>query len=725
MTQPKVPEPQPAVRPALAPRATMDLRTVYHALLEKLWLILLCFVISAVFTAAHLQRAPRIYAATATLQVEQQEEKVVKFEKVQQEDLRFLDMLQTIAQTISSRPVLERVVQEHNLTQLFTSPQGIEPSKDEAVSMLGKMVDVRLRRGTRLLDVTVASTNPGLCEKLANSIIKQYIRFGFEQQSASSQIASEFLLEEAQRLKKKLQESEGKLQAYKEEVKSISLEDRHDIITSRLKELSQRVNEAKIARTRIEVDYAQVQALGTNVHDLLILPAVANDATIANISMTLSKLQNEFSNLQQRYKEKHPKYIQAQGQVKDWGDTLTNAVLKIAQTIQATYENAKNGESALDKSLHEQEALAMELSKQGVQYNVLQREIESDRTLYDSVLTRLKETTMTKDLQADKVRILQFATTPRQPISPNTQKVLMMGLVGGLAIGIALVLGIRSLDTTMKTVDQVEEALHLPVVTAIQYLPEVRNPKKQLVVQEHAQSSGAEAFRSLRTAVSMLGRQEARRTLLFTSAVPQEGKTFCSVNFALCLAQAGLRTLMIDLDLRRPSVERTLTGKRGETAGVTDFLTGQKPLSEIIQATQNANLFYISAGTTAPNPAELLAQGGFAGLLEEVLRKCDRVVVDSAPIHAVSDTLLLVDHVQTVLVVMRAGKTPWKATSKAVDSLRKAGAPIGGIVLNGIKVPKFGHYGYDTYYYYSYHKGYGHKGVYGEGKKKEKAVATV
>jgi succinoglycan biosynthesis transport protein ExoP len=704
--------PSPAPRPFHSPRPPLDLQTIYHALLERLWLVALCFVIAAVLTAAQIHRAPRIYAATATLQVEQQEEKVVKFEKIQQEDLRFLDMLQTIVQTVASRPVLERVVQENQLSQVFLSPQGIEPTRDEAVVILERWVDVRLRRGTRLIDVTVANTDPALCEKLANSVVKQYIKFSFEQQARSSEVASEFLVEEAQRLKRKLQESETRLQAYKEEVKSISLEDRHDIVTSRLKELSQRVNEAKAAGTRMEVEEAQVENLGTNVEALLVLPVVANDPIVANISMTLSKLQNDFSTIQQRYKEKHPKYIQALGQLKDWGETLTNAVLKISQTVQAAYENAKSAETALERALHEQESLALELGKQGVQYNVLQREVESDRALYDSVLTRLKETTLTKDLQADKVRMLQFANTPRTPISPNVRKLLMIGLTGGLSMGIALVLGLRSIDTSLKTVDQVEEFLRLPALAAIQYLGGVKDPARQLVVQEQAQSTGAEAFRTLRTAVSMLGRQETRRTLLLTSAVPQEGKTFCSVNFALCLAQAGKRTVLIDADLRRPAVERALIGQKTDAPGVTDFLTGQKGLPDVIHSTKHENLFYIPAGATAPNPAELLAQGGFGPLLEEVLSKCDRVVVDSAPIHAVSDTLLLLATVQTVLIVVRAGKTPWRSSARAIEAVEKAGSVVSGVVLNGIKIPKIGRYGYDTYYYYSYHRGRGHKGGY-------------
>lgn len=702
------PNARPASWPPLSSR--MDCRTIYHALLERLWLVVLCFVVGTVCALAHLRRAPRVFAATATLQVEQQEQKVVKFEKVQQEDLRFQDMLQTLVHTIASRPVLERVVRDN--PQLFTSASGIEATHEEAARLLAGMIDVRLRRGTRLIDITVVHTHPVLCETLANSLARQYIRHTFEQQSASSQMASEFLIEESQRLKRKLQDSEGKLQAYKEQVKSISLEDRHDIVSSRLKELSQRVNEAKTARTRLEVGYAQAQKLGTNVAALLVVPSIATDATVASVAMNVSRLQNEFATLQQRYKEKHPKYLQAASQLKEWRDTLARTVLSVSQTMAATYENARATEAALEQSLHEQENLAMELGRRGVQYAVLQREIESDRALYDSVLTRLKETTLTKDLQTDKVRIHQFASLPRAPVSPRVGKVLFLGVFGGLATGVAFALGLRSLDNTVTRVDQAEELLHLPALTVIQHLRSLRRASPQLVVHEQPHSPGAEAFRTLRTAVSTLGRPESRRVLLVTSAVPKEGKTFCAANYALCQAQAGLKTVLIDADLRHPAVERVLTGRNADLPGLTDFLTARKPLAAVVHATAHENLFFMPAGMTSRNPAELLAHDGFRPLLERLLSQADRVVIDSPPIHAVSDTLLLAKDIHTVLLVVRAGRTPWRASARAIEALQQAGTPVTGVVLNGIKIPRLDRYGYNTYYSYCCTASYGHKGVY-------------
>jgi capsular exopolysaccharide synthesis family protein len=204
----------------------------------------------------------------------------------------------------------------------------------------------------------------------------------------------------------------------------------------------------------------------------------------------------------------------------------------------------------------------------------------------------------------------------------------------------------------------------------------------------------------------MLGRKEDRRVFLFTSAVPSEGKTFCSLNYSLCLAQQGLRTLIIDCDLRRPMVERTLEGKRERSCGVTDYLTGQKNFRAITQQTAYQNYHYIPAGTYCPNPAELLAATGIDGLIDEALKHFDRIIIDSAPIHAVSDTLLMLKRVQTACLVVRARKTPRGAVRRAIQLLQEAGAPLSGVILNLLPRSRLHGYYYNSYYEYTYRGNY-------------------
>ena len=693
-----------------------NFQVLYHVLLEKAWIVLFCFIVAVFLTGAYLKRAPRIYAASVVLQVEQEESRVMKIEKIQGEDLRWPDILKTIEQTLQSRSLFERIVEVNNLTSdpRFLDATGQSPSKDQLAGMLAGMTTARLRRGTRLIDVTVAHTNPELTALVANSLVREYMRQNVEQRATSTGVANDFLMEEAQRLKKKLQESENALQAYKEKTQSVSLEERQNIVVQRLKELSLKVTEAKSVCLKLESELAQVDKSGTNIDALLIAPAVAGDSSVASIQLTLSKLEADFATLKQRYKDKHPKYIQAVSEMAEWRKSFQEAVFKVPQTLHSAYDSAKASEQAMERALHEQETAALDLNKQSIQYNVLSREVESDRLLYDAVVQRMKETSLTKELQPDKIRVVQSAIVPKAPFKPETTKVMLQGLIGGFVFGLMLALFLHSLDTSFKSVDQTESYLGLPVLSVIPQVKASGSGKGGLVVAEDAKSTGAESFRSLRTSLSMLGREEQRRVFLITSAMPQDGTTFCSLNYAASLAQSGLRTVIIDCDLRRPSVEKILTGGRSSHPGVTDFLTGKTTLPDLIQETKIEKLSFISAGTVAPNPAELLTRNSIDALVEDALQQFERVVIDSAPIHAVSDTLLILNRVQTVCLVARACKTPRKSVLRALQVLQKAHAPLAGLILNRLPRRRGLEYYYDSYYDYSYRGKYTQKGVYGE-----------
>lgn len=699
-----------------APAPQFTLQTLWRVLLERAWIILGVFVVVVFLTGAYLNWAPRIFAGTTVLQVEQMEQRIMKIETVRPEDLRLPEILKTIEQSLMSRSLLERVMDTNQLVadpRLRDPKTGEAPDREGVLLMLSRSVSARLRRGTRLIDVNVSHTNPEITAQIANSLVREYIRQTVEQQAASTQVANEFLKDEASRLRRKLQDSENALQAYKENSKSASLEDRQNIVVQRLKEVSMNVTEAKSTRLKLESEWEQMKGVGTNLAGLLVIPAVANDPGVAAVQLQLSKLEAEFANLKQRYKQKHPKYIQAQSEMGDWQRSFEKAVLKVSETTRLAYQNAQAGEKALENALREQETAALVLNKQEIQYNVLAREVASDRALYETVFQRMNETIIAKNLEPNIIRIIQSAYVPTKPVKPQRTMILALGLMAGLFGGVALALLLNALDSSLKTVDQAEEYLGLPVLSVVPQMKNLKPGKGTLIVSEASKSSGAESFRSLRTALSMLGREEARRVFLFTSALPQEGKTFSSLNYAACLAQAGFRTLLIDCDLRRPTVEATLTGQRSDKPGVTDLLTGKSEFKATIQESSLKDFCFLSAGTMAPNPAELLAQGGFDAIVDGALKEFDRVVIDSAPIHAVSDTLMVLERVQTVCLVAHAFRTSRKSILRAVQVLLNAKAPLAGVILNRMPRRRGLEYGYSDYYDYSYRDKYAEKGVYG------------
>ena len=695
----------------------IDFRALFHLAREKAWLIALCLLLAGFATAAHLARSPKIYAAKVVLQVEQEEARIINIERVQQENLQSLESLKTVEQTLQTPAIMARVLDANKLAAdpRFAPPPAegqTPPSREQLVNRLAGMVEVRLRKGTRLIDIKVEHTNPSLTELVANSIVREFLLLNQEHSASSSEVATEFLVKESRQLKSKVEASEKVLQAFKEQMQIPSLEERQNIVLEKLKELGAKVTEAKSQRIVQETAWKQVLTLSNDVNALLVIPAVANDQAVTEIRSNIAKQESDLANLRQRYKQLHPKFIQAQSQLAEWKSALDKAILSVPKRVRSAYESARAAEQALESALREQETVALELNKQSVRYNVLSRDVESDRALYQSVLNRIKETSVTKDLKPSKVRVIQQASVPEKPVKPQKVRVIAAGVMAGLVGSVLLVFLLNALDRSLKTVDQTEEYLALPVLSTIPKFGGNANDHRRQIISDAAQSPEAESFRTLRTALSMLGRKEDRRSFLFTSALPSEGKTFCSLNYALSLARQGMRTLVVDCDLRRPMVEKSICGDVPRAFGLTDFLTGQKSFDEVTHPAEAENLFFMPSGTNAPNPAELLARNGIDGVIDEALRHFDRVVVDSAPIHAVSDTLLILNRIQTLCLVIHARKTPKNSIRRAVQLLRQAGAPLAGVVMNLMPRSSHGYYYYDSYYDYAY------RGKYGDDRKR-------
>ena len=705
-------------KPPLSPREAAlefpsDVHHLIQVVLDRVWIIALCVVVASLAAAIHLRRVPRIYQANAVVQIESAPHTVIEIEEVMADELATEASVNTMVQKLRSRPLLAWVIEVNRLDKhpaLVDPAENPPPDKEALVSRLAGMVTTSLRHLTRLADVTVSSTDPKLAALIANSIVSEFMGQDSVTRSAHTRNASGFLQEEAARLKAKLELSEGALQKYRVEAGSVGLQQSQDYSVPNLQAANVRHGQARAEAVRLAARYTQICALTNQVAALLTLPQVATEPALTQSRLRCAEAQRSFTEVQLRYKPKHPKYQQAAARLADARQTLAHEALQLPESYRLALDAALTAVTNTAVAVKEANAEALSLSAQAIRFNMLTREVESDRALFVSVLNRLAETALTTDIRSEKIRLIQPAIVPRVPASPRVTRFLFVSVVAGLTVGLALVFGLHALDRSIQSVEQAEHLLGLPVLNVI---PRLKNPQTGnplLVGFEDSRSAGAEAFRTLRTALGMLGRAEERRTFLFTSATPQEGKTFTSANYAAALAQQGFKTLLIDADLRRPSVQKFLTGEMEEAlVGVTDYLTGQKTLEEVLQTLPGyPNLVWVAAGTTAPNPSELLTQDGLQGLLADGLRRFDRIVVDTAPIMAVSDTLAIVRNVQTTVLVIRSHHTPCQAALRTVQRLRQAGANLCGLVLN--LEPQ--HWGPGYYYgegrYYS--------GDYGTGK---------
>ena len=677
---------------------TLDFAHFYHLLLSKAWMIILPVILSLGAAVAYLILAPKIYQSRAVIAVEQEAPKVNNvqdFNADGTDDIREPDFLKTIEQAMLSDTFLLRVLKANGLDK---DPTFAPPKKDGSAYLDSELagrfrlkVTVGLRRGTRLIDVSVEDLDPKRAKQLTESMVREFIDQSFEQNVGLSETSRDYLTKEANNLKAKLQNAEQAVENFREQHNAVSLEDKQNIIVEKLKELNLKVTDAKSERLKLEADVAIIKKGGVKTPEqLLLLPSVAALPVVA-------ALRQELADKESRFK--------AEGQLNGLKQSLNRTLINASNMVVQSYEAAKATEAKLTRALQEQEQAALDLNRIAIPYNALVREVETDRALYESVLTRMKVTNVAKGIWANNIRVIETPFVSSRPIKPKKTIILLLALLGGSVIGCAFVVFRDLADQSVRGVDHVEKISGLSVLTSV---PESKrkNLDKESVLTSDPASYEAEAFRSLRTAISFLKPEKDRRTILFTSANPAEGKSYCSLNYAVALAQTGVRTLLIDADLRRPNISKiVLAGTKAK--GLTECLTLRASVADCCKPTGIENLYILPAGERASKPAELLASCDFTGLLKESLLHFDRVVLDSAPVNAVSDTQLIAKEVQSICFVIRAVKTPGRAILRACSLLAQTGTQPDGIVFN--RLPRRSR---DRYYFAEYAGEYANAGAH-------------
>jgi len=778
MHQPAATSPQPSLpgnhRPHHGEAPGFDWREYYHALRSRLWIIIVCVILCTLWGVFKAATQQGMFKARSVLFIEQVKSKVLslKMDEVRDDQIKSIDMINTLVDLLRSYPYALRVANHLKLGQdrEFLSAAGIrgsQASPERAAGALLGMVNASYRLNTRLIDIYVTSRNPGLSVKLANAYADEYMRYVHDQKAEATRSASSFLMEESDRLRKKMRASEEGMQNFRERERAASIESMLTEAQGQISELSTRQNQLQSKLTQITSDLEVARVNKGSPEDLLRLPSVASEPKVVALVGQLSTLEKQFVLAQQRYRAKHPVYISIKTQIDLNRQELGKVLSDVVGLLESIRTNLLAQVAAAKTEREQAEKRLLDVTSKSIEYNDLKRELESDRALYDAVLGRIKEVDVTKELSDSPVRVYE-AATGASPIGVSPVKIVTQALLTGLALGIGIVLGLHKLDTSVKTVDQLEHLTGIPVVAAIpqvggttthhglftkEQFAEIRaagrsalailrdsgNPLverlskahdalrptiamighphlasalpqgSELVVKDERSGQVAESFRSLRASVAMNARVENQRTFLLTSALPSEGKSFCSANFSTTLAQQGLRTLLIDADLRKPSISRLFFGTNVKP-GLSEVLLGRASLDAAVKESGVEGLSILAAGGRAPNPSELLAGQPFRDLLAEALKHYDRVVVDSAPVLAVSDTLLIAPSVEVLCLVARSFVTPRTMITRALKALSEVHAKPSGVIFNCLPA---GAASYAYYYSGKYYGTYGSKGVYG------------
>ena len=689
---------------------SLELKGLVHALLRRGWLIALGAVLLGVAAWFYAHRLPAQFESRTTVQIEaSQAQPIGGKEDHQETDLHDPMIMETVVQNFRSRALLAAVSARLKLPEDATFLQhrgGLPAPESEVLDRLNAGLTVTPRAKTLLADITFRHPDPKVAQAVAGTVVEEFLLQNTEQQLKQAEAQNRLLAEKAADLQAKMKRSEEAVQAYRNKVESVSMDTGRNLVEAKLQNLNTSLSDARNERLKVESDLHLLQSVkNRSTERMLEISSVATDPEVMAAQAKVKTQGEEIQALEDRYRAKHPRMIEAHNRLDEAKAAVAAAVKAAPDRLSARFDAAAASEQTVEKAAAEQEKELLRLDEKAVPYRALQQELEADRALYDGVTKKLKESSVLMDIKPVNFRVVEPAMAAYQ-LKSYRSLILLGGFLAGALLAAGIVAAIFFLDASIKTVDDAERLLGLPVLSAVPLLPKVKAPAELLALLSRPDSPVAESYRSLRTALSLLGPAAERKVLLFTSAIPNEGKTLTAANTAIAFAQQGLRTVVLEADLRKPMLARMFIDPAGKNAGIAEFLVGEWPEP---QGTEIPNLFVMPAGGMAPNPAELLAGPRFAEMIRHFREKFDRVIIDTAPVNVVSDTLSIVSSAQTIILVVRHGFTSRQAVRRALELLHRAHVKADGVVMN--MMPQWSGIGH--HYYYSANSKYGGEGTYG------------
>jgi capsular exopolysaccharide synthesis family protein len=711
-----------------------------HVILKRRWVVLSCLLIVFTTVAIGTLKKKPIYEGKVLIEINPEQPSVLNFQEVLQ--LTSVDIesyRETQYRVLQSRTLAEHVIDGlklyrypefykgrllFGLIQIVPDkiPKASDPGPPDSsmnayrntVKHFIDNIEVSPVRRSNLVELSFYSEDAELAARIANQLSSDYINQNLQVKWDETLKASEWLSGQLVGLKAKLEKSDDALQSYARANSIIFVEEKQNLVNERLKQLQEEYTKAQALRFQNESLYNLVQA--GKVQDL---PGVLSNGLIQNLATRLAELERDYAQLTATVKPEYPKAIALKKQIDTMQASLDRQKKALAENIVDGYRSALSNEKYLAQALDEQKKEVNDIAEKSIQYNILKRQVDTDRQLYDGLLTRMKEATVSAGLRASNVRIVDASEVPKGPVKPRVALNLVLGIVLGTALGVGLAFLQEYLDNTLKTPDEVEKFLRLP---SLGLLPDYStdgtdkgSDKRLATVNQGDNGSRApavqtgreavEAYRSLRTSI-LLSANPVPKVLLITSAVPSEGKTTITVNLGALLASLGSKVVIVDCDMRKPCCHRS-TGVENKP-GFVQCLTGHVTLADAILPVPGVpNLSVIPCGPVPPNPAEVLSSPVTAELLHELRSQFEYVLVDSPPLLSVSDSRILSTMTDAVVLVTKAYSTPYDVVRRARGLLYAAGARILGVALNSVDTHKGGYaYGYGGGHYY-YRYGYG------------------
>lgn len=577
---------------------------------------------------------------------------------------------------------------------------GVEtrPGSETYSAMISSGVFIEPVEESDIVAISYASTSPEFSKRVVNAVARAYIEETFEMKMAASRHTIAWMTKKAEKERIKLENTEKALQNYMRNENIVTVEDRIAIIPERLTEISTQLTRAEVKRKELQSLNGMVSRISPNLKDAETINVIASDATLQSIRSQLMEIDQKITELSKKYGPKHPVIKRALADANKLEEKRKKEILRIIQSIKNEFELARSSEENLRELFEKTKLEATRLNEKNIQYGMLKREIETNRYLYDALIKKIKEQSITDQAQTVNIWIVEEAKTPEYPSNQRNKQRMILGILLGLFGGIGLAFFLEYLDQTVKSPDDVEKRFGISVLGMVPLLKSGKKPPER-VVSDDPSSAFSESYKSIRTGILLSSAETAPKALLITSASPEEGKTVTAINLAVTLAaQSSTRVLLIDADLRRPRLDSIFD--MDGSYGLSTFLAGASD-QDIIREGPVPNLSVIPAGPVPPNPSELLGARRMDELIDSLREQFDFIVIDSPPLLAVTDGLLLSKFVDGTIVVIKAGKSTHEIVSRAIKSLNDIESRIIGSVLNAVDIKKSAYYNYGYHQYYN------------------------
>lgn len=567
-------------------------------------------------------------------------------------------------------------------------------------------VEINPEKQTRLVEVAYVSSSPEFAALAATTLAEEYAQQNIDLRLETINKNLLWLTDEVVKQEKKVTEAETAMARYREQQNALSLEDRQNIVVARLNTLNDTATQARTTRLQKEASYKQLKSVDPKSDVADTFAVISTNLGVVEAKTRLNELTADKARLTSRYLPGHPDLLKVEGQIESARGALVAQRARVIESARNEYEAAVNEERSYAGQLEAQKGAAMDLDRKSGAYQILQRQAETNRTIYQSLMQQQKELRVVSNSRTNNVIVQDRAEAPGGPFSPNARRDWFTALMAGLLVALGLAFGLEYLDDTIKTPDDVTERLRLPLLGLV---PSVHGKHVPLLTETVPHDFG-EAFRSLRTSIVFTSGSEGPRVIAVTSSQPLEGKTTTACNLGMVLALGGSRVLLVDADMRRPGLH-TVIGAQNEV-GLSHLLVGQARVREAVQKTSEPNLFVIAAGRIPPNPSELLSSERMNALLANLRSgPFDWVIIDTPPVLAVTDAVIVARAVSGVVFVIGSEMTRRVHAERAIETLTAGKTKSIGAVLNRVDLDR-------NRYYYSRYYGYNYQNYYSSSTKK-------